>query len=101
MFKYCEPTLLKELTVENNETAFGSACNKISDYEDTRLGTVQNAFPFWENIILKCYNLERTAAIETLFEACRAEALSPPEPGLCSLPAWEAFVSYFDQEFDF
>lgn len=85
--------------MENNETAFDLACNEISALEDTRLGSVQSAFPTWETIILNCYNLERTAAIEALFEACRAEALSPPEPGLCSLPAWEAFVSYFDQEF--
>lgn len=81
------------------ETAFDRACNEILAFEESRLCSIQAAFLTWETIILNCYNIERTATVNTLFDACRLEALTPPQPGICSLSAWEAFVSYFDQEF--
>ena len=82
-----------------NTDPFENACQSIQAFQENSKLPLQESFPFWETIILKSYKISLSPEVLDLFKACRQEAENPPNSGLCTISPWEAFVSYFDQEF--
>lgn len=84
----------------DKDAAFERACDAITAYEIDNPGKeLIERFPAWQSIILEAYQINLTHRAAYVFEKCREEAKNPPQPGMCSVSPWEAFVTHFDQEY--